>query len=158
MQGEQMKTSPTLRPATSADAKRLSEIYLTSRKMYLPYAPLAHSDQAIEEWVLTTLIPKGGVTVATVENAIVGFLAVSHDQAYGWIDQIYLDPSFVGAGLGSVLLNAAKSQLKAPIRLYTFQQNEMARRFYRQHGFREIEFSDGVSNEEKTPDVLLEWP
>jgi ribosomal protein S18 acetylase RimI-like enzyme len=71
--------------------------------------------------------------------------------------RIYLDPSTVGTGLVSILVDETKRILGAPIRLYTFQQNKDARRFYRRHGFREIEFSDGASNEEKVPDVLLEW-
>jgi ribosomal protein S18 acetylase RimI-like enzyme len=60
--------------------------------------------------------------------------------------------------MGSLLLEQAKQMLGNPIRLYTFQANVAARRFYQRHGFREIEFSDGSANEERIPDVLLEWP
>ena len=63
-----------------------------------------------------------------------------------------------GAGLGSSLVDLAKTQINPPIRLYTFQQNDGAGRFYRRHGFREIELINNSSNEEKTPDVLKEWP
>jgi ribosomal protein S18 acetylase RimI-like enzyme len=93
-----------------------------------------------------------------IDGSPIGFLAVSRGEFYGWIDHLYLDPSTVGLGIGSSLLTEAKTQLTGPIRLYTFQANEGARRFYRRHGFREIELSDGASNEEKTPDVLMEWP
>ncbi len=93
-----------------------------------------------------------------VEGSVRGFLAVSRDSSYDWIDHLYLDPSAVGMGLGSLLLREAKSLLDGPIRLYTFQQNQNARDFYLQHEFREIEFSDGALNEERTPDVLMEWP
>lgn len=148
----------TFRAATEADALRIAEIYLNSRKQFLPYAPLAHTDDEIREWTAQVLIPSGRVTVAVDNGSIVGFLAVSNDNSYGWIDQIYLDPSVTGAGLGSDLVKLAKNQVAPPIRLYTFQQNEAARRFYRRHGFREIELTDGSGNEEKTPDVLLEWP
>jgi ribosomal protein S18 acetylase RimI-like enzyme len=60
-------------------------------------------------------------------------------------------------GLGTILLEQAKLTLSAPIRLYTFQENVDARRFYTRHGFKEIELTDGALNEEKVPDVLLEW-
>jgi GNAT superfamily N-acetyltransferase len=151
-----MQTS--LRIATQYDSERIADIYLTSRKRYLPYAPLAHTDSAVGSWIRDQLIPTGNVTVVLVEGSVRGFLAVSRDSSYAWIDHLYLDPSAVGMGLGSLLLREAKSLLGGPIRLYTFQQNQDARDFYRQHEFREIEFSNGASNEERTPDVLMEWP
>ena len=148
----------TLRSATKEDAERIAEIYLVSRKQYVSFAPLAHSDQAVRLWVKERLVPTGDVTVVVVGDSVMGFIAISRDDSHGWIDHVYLDPSTVGMGLGSLLLRKAMSLLGGPIRLYSFQQNEDARRFYRRQGFREIEFSDGLSNEEKTPDVLLEWP
>ena len=148
----------TLRPATTADCERIAEIYIASRKRYLPYAPLAHTDAEVRAWVREKLLPSGDVTVAVEKGDVLGFVATSKDDSCVWIDQLYLHPSAVSRGLGTLLLTDAQHKLGAPIRLYTFQQNEDARRFYRRHGFREIEFSDGAVNEEKTPDVLLEWP
>lgn len=147
----------TLRQATVADEDHVADIYLASRKQYLPYAPLAHTDEAVRTWISSQLIPTGGVTVAVSEDLVVGFLAVSKDNLYGWIDHLYLDPSTVGMGVGSILVEHAKVILGAPIRLYTFQENVDARRFYTRHGFKEIELTDGALNEEKVPDVLLEW-
>lgn len=134
------------------------DIYLTSRKRYISYAPLAHTDEAVRLWIKQQLVPTGNVTVALFEGSVVGFVAISRQEPHGWIDHLYLDPKAVGVGVGSLLLSRAMRLLGSPIRLYTFQQNDGARRFYRRHGFREIEFSDGALNEEKTPDVLLEWP
>lgn len=151
-----MRTS--LRNATTDDADCIADIYLTSREHYLSYAPVAHTDEAVRTWIRETLIPSGNVTVASIENSLVGFLAVSRDSAHGWIDHLYLDPTKTNMGLGSFLMDEAKRLLGGPIRLYTFQANTDARRFYHRHGFREIELSDGALNEEKTPDVLMEWP
>lgn len=151
-----MRTS--LRNATTDDADRIADMYLTSRERYLSYAPVTHTDKAVRTWIRETLIPSGNVTVALIENSIVGFLAISRDSDYGWIDHLYLDPTKTNIGLGSFLTNEAKRLLGGPIRLYTFQANADARRFYHRHGFREIELSDGALNEEKTPDVLMEWP
>ena len=147
-----------LRAATTADCERIADIYLASRKRYLPYAPLAHTDAEVRVWIKEQLVSFGNVTVLVEEGTVLGFMATSNDGSYGWIDHLYLDPSAVGRGLGTLLLREATNILGAPIRLYTFQQNENARRFYRRHGFREIGFSDGALNEEKLPDVLLEWP
>ena len=55
-----------------------------------------------------------------------------------------------------MLLAHAMRTLELPIRLYTFQANVGARRFYERHGFVAIEFTDGHANEERCPDVLYE--
>jgi ribosomal protein S18 acetylase RimI-like enzyme len=55
------------------------------------------------------------------------------------------------------LLEQAKALLGSPIRLYTFQANQGARRFYERHGFRAVAFGDGSNSEERCPDVLYEW-
>jgi ribosomal protein S18 acetylase RimI-like enzyme len=103
------------------------------------------------------LIPSGGVTVAKVDNAIVGMMAISNEDGFGWIDHLYLLPEATGRGIGGQLVEQAKTQLGPPIRLYTFQANIGARRFYERHGFHAIAFGDGLNNEEKCPDVLYEW-
>jgi len=53
-------------------------------------------------------------------------------------------------------MTVALSSLRRPIRLYAFQQNAGARRFYERFGFLPIEWSDGSRNEEGCPDVLYE--
>jgi ribosomal protein S18 acetylase RimI-like enzyme len=146
-----------LRNATEKDVSRISEIYLAARKHILSYAPLAHTDEQVRAWVRDSLVPAGGVTVAESEEGVLGFLAVSREGAHGWIDQLYLDSSAMGLGFGGRLMERAKQSLGAPIRLYTFQQNVDARRFYERHGFCVIAHSDGSTNEEKTPDFLMEW-
>lgn len=146
-----------LRPATAFDAERVAEIYLASRKQSLPFAPLAHSDEEVKEWIANILIPEAAVTVALLNNEIVGMMALSRAESVGWIDQLYLAPAFVGQGIGSQFVERAKATLGAPIRLYTFQENIPTRRFYERHGFQAIAFSNGQANEEKCPDVLYEW-
>lgn len=147
-----------LRDADTHDAHRIAEIYLSGRKKFLSYAPLAHSDVEIRHWIKGVLIPSNGVSVALVESEIIGFSATSKNGDCGWIDQLYIDPSIIGGGIGSLFVERIKETLGPPIRLYTFQQNEGARRFYLRHQFRELELTDGSGNEEKTPDVLMEWP
>jgi GNAT superfamily N-acetyltransferase len=147
-----------VRIATAADADAVTEVYLASRKRLLSYAPLAHSDEEVRCWMSDVLIPQGGAHVAVEGSVIVGMMALSRDDVYGWIDQLYLHPEAVGRGIGSRLLEKAKAELKPPIRLYTFQANQGARRFYERHGFKPIAFTDGSGNEEGCPDVLYEWP
>ncbi|HEX5262508.1 MAG TPA: hypothetical protein VFW13_03220, partial [Phenylobacterium sp.] len=44
-----------------------------------------------------------------------------------------------------------------PMQLWTFQQNTRARKFYEDRGFRLVKLTDGLGNEERTPDALYEW-
>lgn len=122
----------------------------------MPYAPLVHSEGQTLDWALKYLIPSGGVSVAALDSRVVGVIAVSRAHGVNWIDQLYVDPEYCGRGVGSQLLAAALSSLPRPIRLYTFQQNDGARRFYERQGFRPILLGDGSGNEERCPDVLYE--
>ena len=144
------------RQAMPTDAASVADVYLASRKTFLPFAPLSHSDAEVRQWVAEVLIPSGGVTVAATANEPIGMMALSRDGQLDWIDQLYLHPSAVGRGIGSQLLERAKQELGSLIRLYTFQANTASRRFYERHGFLSVEFSDGHANEEHCPDVLYE--
>ena len=145
-----------VRSARETDAADVVRVLRASRLLFLPYAPPAHSAAQTLDWVLESLIPSGGVTVATLDEYVVGVLAVSHADGASWIDQLYVDPEYCRRGVGSQLLSAALSSLPRPIRLYTFQQNGDARRFYERHGFLPIQWSDGSGNDEGCPDVLYE--
>jgi GNAT superfamily N-acetyltransferase len=147
---------PTLRRATNADASGVADVLLASRKAFLPYAPLAHTDAALRRWVADVLVPSGGVTVACDGATVVGVLAVSRNDGATWIDQLYVAPTRVGQGVGSGLLRTVLPALGRPVRLHTFQANRRARRFYEAHGFTAVEFRDGSANEEQCPDVLYE--
>jgi putative acetyltransferase len=73
------------------------------------------------------------------------------------VEHLYVRPEAQRAGIGSALLQAAKSGSPSGLRLWTFQRNQGARAFYARHGFAELELTDGSGNEEREPDVLLAW-
>jgi GNAT superfamily N-acetyltransferase len=145
-----------LRPATSDDARAVAEVLIRSRADYLPFAPSAHPPDDVRAWVADRLVPTGGVTVAEHQGEVVGVLATSLRDGVSWIDQMYVRPGWTGRRVGAQLLVHAHRHLPRPIRLYTFQANAGARRFYERHGYRAIEFTDGQANEERCPDVLYE--
>jgi ribosomal protein S18 acetylase RimI-like enzyme len=148
------------RPATDTDAEQVASVLLASREAFIAFAPLAHTDDDVRAWVANVLIPGGGVSVAVAggsNEGVVGMMAVSRKDGVGWIDQLYLHPSVVGHGIGTRFIELARESLGSRIRLYTFQENAGARRFYERHGFRAIAFSDGATNEEHCPDVMYEW-
>jgi GNAT superfamily N-acetyltransferase len=143
-----------LRPATSEDANAVAEVLMQSRSLFVPYAPIAHSESDIRSWVGTSLIPSGGVVIWEVEDQVVAFIAISEDDSKSWINQLYVLPGWEGKGIGHRLLQHAQHVLPKPIHLYTFQQNMNARRFYENHGYKATKFSDGSNNEENCPDIL----
>lgn len=148
-----------LRRATSADATELTEVYLRSRNTLASYAPLAHSEAAVRDWVANILIPTGSVTVAVNNDRLVGMAAHSIVDGVAWLDQLYVSPQFNRQGIGTSLLESVKSQTDGKLQLYTFQMNHDAAAFYERHGFVAIAYSDGSRNEEGCPDVLycLTW-
>ena len=144
-----------LRPARPTDALAVAGLLIAVRRAFMPYAPMAHSDDDVQAWVRTRLLPAGGVSVLT-GPAVLAVVATSDDGHCRWIDQMAVAPDWVGRGLGSRLLAHALATLAPPVRLYTFQANTGARRFYERHGFAAMAFTDGQGNEEQCPDVLYE--
>ena len=146
----------SLRTATEEDASAVADVLIESRLAFLPFAPSAHPMHSVRKWVAERLIPSQRVHVAEQSGKVIAVLATSEDEAYSWIDQLYVLPGHVGLGVGSLLLQHAHANLRRPIRLYTFQANSGARRFYERFGYRALDFTDGLSNEERCPDVLYE--
>lgn len=89
---------------------------------------------------------------AEESGRLVGVIAFLED----WIDQLYVLPEAQGRGIGTRLLEVAKSAYPS-LSLWTFQRNAAARLFYEKHGFLVVDESDGAGNEEKEPDVLYKW-
>ena len=147
-----------LRSAKTEDAPAVADVLILARSAFMPYAPSAHPDPELRTWVREHLVPSGGVMVAEHEEAVVAVMSTSSTDGVHWIDQMMVKPSHVGLGIGSRLLEHALEILPRPIRLYTFQANSGARRFYERRGFVAVEFTDGELNEEQCPDVLYELP
>jgi GNAT superfamily N-acetyltransferase len=87
-----------------------------------------------------------------VDEKIIGFTAFRE----GWIDQLYVLPDRQAHGVGSALLNIAKSKYSR-LQLWTFQRNAAARGFYEKRGFILLDETDGHANEEREPDALYVW-
>jgi putative acetyltransferase len=75
-----------------------------------------------------------------------------------WVTQLYIAPGHTGMGIGQKLLDRLLAEAAAGgvLRLWTFQRNAGARRFYERNGFVAVELTDGKGNEEREPDVRYE--
>lgn len=141
-----------LRQATPADADRLADIHATSRAAAMPWLPVLHTPAEDRWFYRHIVIPDHDVEVCETDDQIVGFIAITDK----WLHHLYIDPAYIGQGIGTGLLQSAMARRK-DLRLWVFQRNERARAFYAKNGFLELELTDGDANEEKMPDVLMHW-
>ena len=98
------------------------------------------------------MIDRGWVTVAEHAAGVVGFAALDGPEVHA----LYVVRDQRGRGVGSALLEGAKAG-KDMLRLWTFQANAGAQRFYLRHGFAEVRRTDGAENDEKLPDIRFAW-
>jgi GNAT superfamily N-acetyltransferase len=137
-----------------SDSEAIAAVYLASRKECIPYAPLAHSDEAVYYWVAEVLIKTNHIIAASKEGVVYGFIATASVEGRQWINHLYIHPQHTGLGIGSALLEYVLNNIPRPVYLYTFQANTSARRFYERYGFLALEFGNGSGNEEGCPNVL----
>jgi GNAT superfamily N-acetyltransferase len=142
-----------LRPAGSADAAEIAEIFLEAHADAMPYLPRLHTDDEVRGWIRDVVLPGDEVVVAEVDGRLAGFAALDEDL----LDHIYVHPELQGRGIGDALLARVKELRPGGFRLWVFQRNTGARRFYERRGLRLVELTDGAGNDEREPDALYEW-
>ncbi|MBN6038602.1 GNAT family N-acetyltransferase [Amycolatopsis sp. 195334CR] len=140
-----------IRRAGAADAPAAAEVWLRS------FATLgvrqAHPADEVRAWFAGFVVPRLETWVSVDDGSVTGLLVLDGPE----LAQLYLDPDRRGQGLGDRFVALAKRQRPDGLELRTFQVNAPARRFYRRHGFTEVEWTDGSGNEEGEPDVKLVW-
>lgn len=144
-------TELVLRPASAADADAVADVHLASRRA-APMPPGIHPEAEVRAW-LAARIGQDDVWVADVDGRVVGYARFTAT----WLDDLYVTPEYAGAGVGSALLDLVKSLRPEGFGLWVFEVNEPARAFYLRRGFVERERTDGSGNEERAPDVRMEW-
>jgi GNAT superfamily N-acetyltransferase len=140
-----------IRRAGPEDADAIARLYERSFAL-LDFLPVLHTLDEHRNW-FAGLIERDEVWLYEEDGAILGFSALSAEE----LDDLYLEPSAIGRGVGSALFQHATERRPEGFRFWVFQQNERARRFYEAHGCRAVELTDGSHNEEKVPDVRYEW-
>jgi putative acetyltransferase len=141
-----------LRRAVAADAQAIAIVHRTAMRVSLAFLPELHT-AAQDLWFFSgRFLTANEVWVADADGQVAGYVGFDPD----WINHLYVLPGFQGHGIGAQLLDRALADGR-PRRLWTFQENARARRFYETRGFVLIELTDGSGNEEKTPDALYEW-
>ena len=143
-----------VRRARPDESGEIARVWLRSRAASVPHIPApVHTGEEVRAWFETVVLPTQEVWVAHDDDVIVGLVALQGE----WIEQLYVAPGFTGRGIGGELIRVAQRQRPVRLRLWTFEANVGARRFYERHGF-VATGSTGGDNEEGAPDVLYEWP
>jgi GNAT superfamily N-acetyltransferase len=139
------------RPALE-EARAIAGVWLRSRAASVPAIPHpVHTDDEVRSYFDVVVATKD-VWVIDRRGAITALLVLDGE----WVDQLYVDPDHFGQGHGSSLIAVAKRQRPDGLKLWTFEANSGARRFYERHGFVVTGGTDG-ENEEGAPDVRYEW-
>ncbi|MGH3363060.1 MAG: GNAT family N-acetyltransferase [Nocardioides sp.] len=144
-----------IRPATAADAAAMGDVHVDSREANVGSMPaMVNTRDETHTWMAHRLAGESEGWVAEVGGRVVGYLVLTHD----WVDDLFLLPEATGRGIGAALLDLVKAQRPDGFRLWAFESNRGARRFYARHGLVELERTDGSGNNEKAPDVKMAWP
>lgn len=144
----------TSRRAGPEDAGAVADVLIRSRAAAAgAIPPPVHSADEIRGWIRFVVIPEREVWLLEDGGRPLAVLVLADDR----VDQLYVEPARTGRGLGTRLIELAKSRRPAGLQLWTFAANTGAQRFYLRHGFTAAEVTDGSGNEEKAPDIRFVW-
>jgi GNAT superfamily N-acetyltransferase len=93
------------------------------------------------------------VFIAEESEQVVGFALLFEN--IGRLDQLFVRPDAQSRGIGTALLNLAKTRCPRGLHLDTQQANTGARRFYERHGFRRGR--EGINKVNGKPNVEYVW-
>jgi GNAT superfamily N-acetyltransferase len=147
---------PAIRRGGARDARAAADLYLRAREAALRAGSMpagVHGEDDVRGYFASHVVEACELWVAEHEGALAGILVLDGD----FVEQLYVEPGLTGRGIGSALLALAKRERPHGLRLWAFQSNAGARRFYERHGFLEVRRTDGADNEERAPDVLYAY-
>ena len=110
-----------------------------------------HPIEAQRQYFVEQVAARCEVSVVLRDAAIVGFVACDAES----ISQLYVRVGCLRQGIGSRLVELAKSRSSGSLWLFTFARNATARRFYERHGFAAI--AHGFEPTCQLEDVKYRW-
>ena len=92
------------------------------------------------------------VTILRYNSQFVGFLALEGNI----VQSLYIKAAFQRLGFGQVAINYAQEQYNE-LKLWVFQANTDAQKFYQKLGFEALDTTDGQDNDYGLPDIFYLW-
>ena len=146
----------SIRLATQADAPAIHDLHLRSvRALCSPY----YEHDVIEGWLggrspsgYLRGISSGAIFVAEVHTQLLGF----GEAVRGEILAIYVDPRWVGRGVGRRLLSEALDLAAAPLGSVRLEATLNAVSFYERGGFSQVGQATVRRNDVDVPVVIME--
>lgn len=111
-----------------------------------------HTPDEDLEFYRTKVFLTGPIWGAYVADVLVGHLALKP----GWIEHLYVAPSWHGRGIGHALVALAKRE-HDDLQLFTYLANARARRLYEAAGFVAEEYGFDPEHEDRVPNVRYRW-
>lgn len=141
-----------IRLAEPADAEAVGDVFLAARAG-MAYLPVLHTEAETRAFIRDVLLPDHEVWVVEKGGRLIGFAGLGKDL----LGHLWVEPATQNRGVGTALLALAKERRPGGFRLWVFQKNMGARRFYERQGLTLVQLTDGRANEELEPDALYEW-
>jgi GNAT superfamily N-acetyltransferase len=114
-------------------------------------APVPHSLADHRRFFTDHVLTETTVHVALRDRELVGFVSTTPEA----VMQLYVHVDHLAQGIGTRLLDLAKTRSDGTLWLYTFASNLRAQRFYEHHGFAIVE--RGFEPEMQLDDIRYEW-
>jgi GNAT superfamily N-acetyltransferase len=126
-----------VRELVEADREALRELFVASRDLSFPWAPLgAHK---LEDFDVSTAGEI--VLVAEVSRNPIGFASVWETESF--LHNLFVHPQHQGVGVGKALLASCEKYFPGVPTLKCLKANERARRFYQSQGWSVRSEADG---------------
>ena len=143
-----------IRRGVPEDLDQVAQTFTRARREAVPrMPPPVHTAEEDRAWLADQLAGERETWLAERDGRVVGLMLLEDD----WVHSLYVRPGLTGRGIGTTLLDLAKSLRPGGLQLWVFESNTGARRLYERHGFVAVEHTDGAGNEERAPDVRMVW-
>jgi len=136
-----------IRDYRASDIDQILAIWLSASIKAHDFIESAFWESKINE-MREVYIPASDTFVYEVEGEIVGFYSLYENK----LAAIFIVPSFQGKGLGSILLDDAKSRRES-LQLTVYKENTQSIKFYEKHRF--VLLAEQVDEHTGHPELIM---